>query len=104
MAAQDEPGAVAAAAFSSEEGSGGGCLKRYFASLVKTALLGSTAAGGKPIELWFQNEARVGQKGTHSHVRAPVCSRPLTVSIRPGSLARIMHEGWRAWGQAADLM
>ena len=37
-------------------------FKKNFVSLVKNALLGSTAATGKPIEIWFQNEARVGQK------------------------------------------
>jgi hypothetical protein len=43
---------------------------------VKNALLGSTAATGKPVEIWFQDEARVGQKGTHAYVWAPVGSRP----------------------------
>jgi len=46
---------------------------------VKTALLGSTAAGGKPIEIWYQDDARVGQKGTHAYVWAPVGSCPLMV-------------------------
>jgi hypothetical protein len=46
---------------------------------VKTALLSSTAAGGKPIEIWYQDEARVGQKGTHAYVWAPVGSCPLMV-------------------------
>jgi hypothetical protein len=40
-------------------------------------LAGTTAA--TPIELWFQDEARVGQKGTHAYVWAPVGSRPLMV-------------------------
>ena len=35
-----------------------------------------TSATGKPIETWFQDEARVGQKGTHAYVWAPVGSRP----------------------------
>jgi hypothetical protein len=43
--------------------------------LLRQALLGCTA--GTPIELWFQDEARVGQKGTHAYVWAPVGSRPL---------------------------
>jgi transposase len=47
------------------------------------ALLSSTAAGGKPIEMpieiWYQDEARVGQKGTHAYVWAPVGSCPLMV-------------------------
>jgi hypothetical protein len=32
-----------------------------------------------PIEIWFQDEARVGQKGTHAYIWAPVGSRPLMV-------------------------
>ena len=34
------------------------------------------AISGKPIEIWFGDEARVGQKGTHAYVWAPVGSRP----------------------------
>lgn len=34
------------------------------------------AAAGKPIEVWFQDEARVGQQGTLSYVWAPRGSRP----------------------------
>lgn len=37
------------------------------------------AAAGKPIEIWFQDEARVGQKGTLEYVWAPVGSRPAMV-------------------------
>lgn len=37
------------------------------------------ASAGKAIEIWFQDEARVGQKGTHAYVWAPVGSRPLMV-------------------------
>lgn len=44
---------------------------------MKEALTGTTAA--TPIEIWFQDEARVGQKGTHAYVWAPVGSRPLMV-------------------------
>jgi hypothetical protein len=33
------------------------------------------AAAGKPIEGWFQDEARVGQKGGHTYVWAPIGSR-----------------------------
>ena len=32
-----------------------------------------------PIEIWFQDEARVGQKGTHAYIWAPIGSRPLMV-------------------------
>lgn len=45
--------------------------------MLKEALLGCTA--GTPIEIWFQDEARVGQKGTHAYVWAPIGSRPLMV-------------------------
>jgi hypothetical protein len=40
-------------------------------------LLGCTA--GTPIEIWFQDEARVGQKGSLTYVWAPVGSRPAMV-------------------------
>ena len=46
---------------------------------MKNALLATTTIAGKPIEIWFQDEARVGQKGTHAYVWAPVGSRPLMV-------------------------
>src|ERR671928_1805073 len=49
-------------------------LLKNFAHLVKAALPAS--AVGKPIEIWFQDEARVGQKGTHAYAWAPVGSRP----------------------------
>ena len=35
-----------------------------------------SCAAGTPIEIWFQDEARVGQKGTHAYVWAPIGSRP----------------------------
>ena len=46
---------------------------------MKDALLASTAAAGQPIEIWYQDEARVGQKGTHAYVWAEVGSRPAMV-------------------------
>ena len=45
--------------------------------MLKTALLGCTA--GTPIEIWWQDEARVGQKGSLTYVWAPVGSRPAMV-------------------------
>ena len=33
-------------------------------------------AAGRPIEIWFQDEARVGQKGSIAYVWAPIGSRP----------------------------
>jgi len=47
------------------------------ASLVEAARLGTTS--GTPIEIWFQNEARVGQKGTDAYIWTPVGTRPLMV-------------------------
>ena len=41
---------------------------------MKSALLGTTA--GTPIEIWFQDEAGVGQKGTHARIWAEIGSRP----------------------------
>ena len=34
------------------------------------------AAACKPVEIWFQDEARVGQKGSLEYIWAPVGSRP----------------------------
>ncbi|MFC7739614.1 IS630 family transposase [Roseomonas sp. GCM10028921] len=45
--------------------------------MVRAALLNTTA--GTPIEVWFQDEARVGQKGSHAYIWAPIGSRPLMV-------------------------
>jgi len=44
---------------------------------VRAALNGKTPC--TPIEIWFQDEARVGQQGTHGYIWAPVGSRPLMV-------------------------
>ena len=44
---------------------------------MRAKLIGTTA--NTPIEIWFQDEARVGQKGTHAYIWAPVGSRPLMV-------------------------
>jgi hypothetical protein len=49
-------------------------FKQSFAGLLKYHLVSSVADG--PIEIWFQDEARVGQKGTHAYVWAPIGSRP----------------------------
>ena len=34
------------------------------------------ATNGKPIEVWFQDEARIGQKGTLTRLWARIGSRP----------------------------
>jgi hypothetical protein len=61
-----------------EAGFGGaGGVQANFASLSRDAL--PEAAKGKPIEVWFQDEARVGQKGGHAYVWAPIGSRPTMV-------------------------
>jgi len=44
---------------------------------VKQALPASIT--GKPIEIWFQDEARVGQQGTLEYIWAPIGVRPLVV-------------------------
>ena len=70
-AAQGASDAIATAAVSSEAGrSRPGGVSKNFARLVKAALLGSTTAGGKPIEIWYRDEARVGRKGTHAYAVA----------------------------------
>ncbi len=49
-------------------------FKKNFSDLVVRALPAS--ATGKPIEIWFQDEARVGQKGSLEYIWAPIGSRP----------------------------
>ena len=49
-------------------------FKKNFRAVLKEALGGTTAA--RPVEIWFQDEARVGQKGSLSYVWGPVGSRP----------------------------
>src|SRR5260370_26094220 len=44
---------------------------------MKNALLGTAA--GTPIEVWFQDEARVGQQGSLTYIWAPIGSCPLMV-------------------------
>ena len=36
-------------------------------------------AKDRPLEIWFQDEARVGQKGSLEYIWAPIGSRPLAV-------------------------
>jgi hypothetical protein len=49
-------------------------LCKKFSCLVAEALPASAA--GKDIEVWFSDEARVGQKGSLEYVWAPIGSRP----------------------------
>jgi len=44
---------------------------------MKNALLGTAA--GTPIEVWFQDEARVGQQGSLTYIWAPIGSCPRMV-------------------------
>jgi hypothetical protein len=46
---------------------------------LRAVLLTNATGAGKPIEIWFQDEARVGQKGTLAYVWAPVGSCPVTM-------------------------
>ena len=46
---------------------------------MKEALAGSTWLAGQPVEIWFQDEARVGQKGGHAYIWAEKGWRPLMV-------------------------
>ena len=41
--------------------------------------MGTPAA--TPVEVWFQDEAQIGQKGGHAYVWAEIGSRPLMGAI-----------------------
>ncbi|WP_245501265.1 hypothetical protein [Lichenibacterium minor] len=47
-----------------------------------TSLLPATAIG-QPLEIWFQDEARVGQKGTLAYIWARCGSRPRALAEPP---------------------
>ena len=53
---------------------GAGGVQKSFAALVAAAL--PEHARGKPVEVWFQDEARVGQQGTLTRVWARRGTRP----------------------------
>src|SRR4051794_1477995 len=58
-----------------EGGRGGaGGVQKSFAELAREAL--PERARGKPVEVWFKDEARVGQQGTLTRVRARRGTRP----------------------------
>ena len=65
-------------------------------------MLGSTAA--KSVEIWFQDEARVGQKGSLSYVWAPVGSRPAMVRDNRHANAYIFGAICPARGVGAALI
>ena len=66
--------AVGAAATSATGPGGAGDTQKNFADLVKAVI--PEHASEKPIELWWQDEARVGQQGTLTRVWAERGSRP----------------------------
>ena len=58
-----------------EDRSGGaGRFQKSFPEAVAAAIL--EAARGRPLEVWFQDEARIGQQGTLTSVWAECGSRP----------------------------
>lgn len=61
-------------------------------------------AKGKPVEIWFQDEARVGQKGSLSYVWAPVGSRPPMVRDNRHDSAYILGAICPARGVGAAII
>ena len=56
------------------------------------------------MEIWFQDEARVGQKGTHAYLWAPVGSRPAMVRDNRHDTAYIFGAICPARGTGAALI
>lgn len=54
-------------------------FKRDFAAIVDERLPAEVKERELPLEVWFQDEARVGQQGTIARVWAPIGSRPAMV-------------------------
>ena len=61
-------------------------------------------ARNKPVEIWFQDEARVGQKGSLSYVWAPVGSRPAMVRDNRHDSAYILGAICPARGVGAAII
>lgn len=59
---------------------------------------------GTPVEIWFQDEARVGQKGSLSYVWAPIGSRPPMVRDNRHDTAYILGAMCPARGVAAGII
>ena len=55
---------------------GAGVFRSGFSALATAALPEAVRVAGAPIEVWFQDEARVGRQGTLTCVRAERGSRP----------------------------
>ncbi|PPQ32908.1 hypothetical protein CCS01_15350 [Rhodopila globiformis] len=51
-------------------------FKANFKAIVEAKLPDAVIQNGTPLEVWFQDEARVGQQGTLSRLWAPIGSRP----------------------------
>ena len=68
------PAPLGAAATSAKQARGTSGFQREFPTLVTAAL--PPEAAGKPVEIWFTDEARVGQQGTITRVWAKRGSRP----------------------------
>src|SRR5437763_16988777 len=62
------PAPLGAAATSAKQARGTSGFQREFPTLVTAAL--PPEAAGKPVEIWFTDEARVGQQGTITRVWA----------------------------------
>jgi hypothetical protein len=77
-------------------------FKKNFANLVNQALLSTTAS--TPIEIWFQDEARIGQKGTHAYIWAPIGSRLLMVRDNRHESAYIFGAVCPARGVSAAVL
>ena len=74
--------------------------------LLKKLRLLKDALGRRPhgIEMWFQDEARVGQKGSLSYVWAPVGSRPPMVATTAMTRSICLARSVRARLGAAIIM
>ena len=77
-------------------------LEKNFTALAKAAL--PPAAQGKPIEVWFQDEARVGQQGTITRVWARRGSRPRAPRARRHTWAWLFGAACPARGVGAALV
>jgi hypothetical protein len=75
MAAQVALHPTVTASLSSEAGCCGAAdIQENLVRRLRESMRGCTAATA--VEIWFQDEAGVGQQGSLSHVRAPIGSRP----------------------------
>jgi len=71
---------------------------------VRQALLGSTVSTGTPIEIWFQDEARVGQQGTLTRLWARRGTRPRAPRDRRYKYAYLFGAVCPARGVGAGLV